>query len=107
MCIRDSTSEYIRGIKAIKLNAWEDFALKKSDGKIAEAKACEIKGRFLSQINSGQREIFSQGVLIGALLVALWNEGKLTTAKAHIIICLLYTSPSPRDLSTSRMPSSA
>ena len=26
---------------------------------------------------------------------------------AIIIICLLYTSPSPRDLSTSRMPSSA
>ena len=25
----------------------------------------------------------------------------------HILICLLYTSPSPRDLSTSRMPSSA
>ena len=26
---------------------------------------------------------------------------------SHIIGCLLYTSPSPRDLSTSRMPSSA
>ena len=25
----------------------------------------------------------------------------------HVIDCLLYTSPSPRDLSTSRMPSSA
>ena len=25
----------------------------------------------------------------------------------HLSICLLYTSPSPRDLSTSRMPSSA
>ena len=25
----------------------------------------------------------------------------------HLKICLLYTSPSPRDLSTSRMPSSA
>ena len=25
----------------------------------------------------------------------------------HSYICLLYTSPSPRDLSTSRMPSSA
>ena len=25
----------------------------------------------------------------------------------HALICLLYTSPSPRDLSTSRMPSSA
>ena len=24
-----------------------------------------------------------------------------------VLICLLYTSPSPRDLSTSRMPSSA
>ena len=29
------------------------------------------------------------------------------TARARIDCCLLYTSPSPRDLSTSRMPSSA
>ena len=35
--------------------------------------------------------------LVG-LIVALWFES---------VICLLYTSPSPRDLSTSRMPSSA
>ena len=28
-------------------------------------------------------------------------------AKRQAITCLLYTSPSPRDLSTSRMPSSA
>ena len=28
-------------------------------------------------------------------------------AKKRILSCLLYTSPSPRDLSTSRMPSSA
>ena len=28
-------------------------------------------------------------------------------AVANILTCLLYTSPSPRDLSTSRMPSSA
>jgi len=27
--------------------------------------------------------------------------------KANLKLCLLYTSPSPRDLSTSRMPSSA
>ena len=27
--------------------------------------------------------------------------------EAHVERCLLYTSPSPRDLSTSRMPSSA
>ncbi len=29
------------------------------------------------------------------------------TNHAPLITCLLYTSPSPRDLSTSRMPSSA
>ena len=30
-----------------------------------------------------------------------------TGGKGKVTICLLYTSPSPRDLSTSRMPSSA
>ena len=30
-----------------------------------------------------------------------------TKTKEEIRFCLLYTSPSPRDLSTSRMPSSA
>ena len=35
--------------------------------------------------------------------------GKLPAliAEDEVITCLLYTSPSPRDLSTSRMPSSA
>ena len=28
-------------------------------------------------------------------------------ARGQDVVCLLYTSPSPRDLSTSRMPSSA
>ena len=31
----------------------------------------------------------------------------LFVSKAQSLCCLLYTSPSPRDLSTSRMPSSA
>ena len=38
-------------------------------------------------------------------LQALESESFEITAQANI--CLLYTSPSPRDLSTSRMPSSA
>ena len=33
-----------------------------------------------------------------------WLAGK---PRKHPLHCLLYTSPSPRDLSTSRMPSSA
>ena len=34
-----------------------------------------------------------------------WARG--TNGRMRQVICLLYTSPSPRDLSTSRMPSSA
>ena len=36
-----------------------------------------------------------------------WLNHILTENPNHIYNCLLYTSPSPRDLSTSRMPSSA
>ena len=37
----------------------------------------------------------------------LENRDQLNEIGGHAYICLLYTSPSPRDLSTSRMPSSA
>ena len=36
--------------------------------------------------------------------IAMWGQ---KVRKGGVISCLLYTSPSPRDLSTSRMPSSA
>ena len=36
-----------------------------------------------------------------------FNNQKKSTINKKGIFCLLYTSPSPRDLSTSRMPSSA
>ena len=35
------------------------------------------------------------------------KKGALAFLNAEYRLCLLYTSPSPRDLSTSRMPSSA
>ena len=38
--------------------------------------------------------------------VSLGDEGQ-KASKEGLLDCLLYTSPSPRDLSTSRMPSSA
>ena len=47
----------------------------------------------------------SAAVLLSAILVALTGRTELDAITA--IACLLYTSPSPRDLSTSRMPSSA
>ena len=57
--------------------------------------------------------------LYGGLVNALFSEFELfffemedgeefkTLESYRLVICLLYTSPSPRDLSTSRMPSSA
>ena len=45
------------------------------------------------------------GALSGGLLGQLSQESGKTISNADS--CLLYTSPSPRDLSTSRMPSSA
>ena len=40
-------------------------------------------------------------------LVVLAGEITTNAHVDYIQVCLLYTSPSPRDLSTSRMPSSA
>ena len=42
------------------------------------------------------------------MTVIVWDGKSLATdQQANDGSCLLYTSPSPRDLSTSRMPSSA
>ena len=49
------------------------------------------------------------GIPAGPLLNSNWIKlyGKLGFDMPTYKTCLLYTSPSPRDLSTSRMPSSA
>ena len=53
-------------------------------------------------MNAGQLEFFKQRLLEKATSVR-----ERIAANQSLCICLLYTSPSPRDLSTSRMPSSA
>ena len=49
--------------------------------------------------------IFKFILLVGSLTIFHYTYKHLKFLK--ILNCLLYTSPSPRDLSTSRMPSSA
>ena len=46
--------------------------------------------------------IKSKYLMVDKFKVPMDNSGK-----SKVYVCLLYTSPSPRDLSTSRMPSSA
>ena len=73
------------------------------------------KDLFPSQLSGGQQQLVGVArAVIGKpkLLLADEPTGNLHTSQGEIIMdlfkdCLLYTSPSPRDLSTSRMPSSA
>ena len=64
----------------------------------------------ISQVIVGQNE------LIDKILISIISNGHILlegvpglakTLTINTVACLLYTSPSPRDLSTSRMPSSA
>ena len=48
-----------------------------------------------------------EGVLQGSLVVQGSGDPKLVIERAQAMVCLLYTSPSPRDTERSRMPSSA
>ena len=52
------------------------------------------------QLSTSQRMLYKAGVIDK-------NDLSGLKARAQLAPCLLYTSPSPRDLSTSRMPSSA
>ena len=62
----------------------------------------EIKERF----NNTNFRVVDTGIEHGTItLVSKKHKLEITTLRKDV--CLLYTSPSPRDLSTSRMPSSA
>ena len=54
--------------------------------------------------------LLPQFVLLSKPVLRQFEEGARSALSGAIVVsngCLLYTSPSPRDLSTSRMPSSA
>ena len=77
-----------------------------SDRNDKEKEALEFYGRNLGltfQIADDTLDYNSELKLFGKKIGKDFFESKITLP----IICLLYTSPSPRDLSTSRMPSSA
>ena len=100
-------------------NSPAKIKLEKIIKKIEEING-EIKG-WLMERNpvppAEESEIFSQTIdaVMVKSLIGVQEVFKVvsklgvedSTCNANIDFCLLYTSPSPRDLSTSRMPSSA
>ena len=68
--------------------------MRKQDDKTSRQRKLIDRRRLLIQSSSG---------MVTAIIVpTVWMAPVVTS-----VVCLLYTSPSPRDLSTSRMPSSA
>ena len=58
-------------------------------------------------LESMQDGVLYSNILLKLYLKSLKHGGRLQLDEDIPYTCLLYTSPSPRDLSTSRMPSSA
>ena len=75
-------------------------------GKNYEFKSAKVNGKDCVYIGKYEDTVYYS--TDGKIAIKLEDGQKLTmTYQEYYNICLLYTSPSPRDLSTSRMPSSA
>ena len=75
------------------------FAVIKTGGKQYKVKSGEIlKIEKLTDYKANSKIEFNE-------ILAYGDDSKIEVGAP--MVCLLYTSPSPRDLSTSRMPSSA
>ena len=72
-----------------------------------------LRENLFSSTGSSILTFISIGALVGlfrsiiGFFISPEREWTAITYNLRLYICLLYTSPSPRDLSTSRMPSSA
>ena len=77
--------------------------------RLSDATGCEILGKaeFLNPGGSIKDRAALSIVQAARASGALKPGGTIVEGTAGNTGCLLYTSPSPRDLSTSRMPSSA
>jgi tyrosyl-tRNA synthetase len=87
------------------LQGYDSVALK-SDIEIGgtDQKFNLLMGRYLQRVYNVGKE---QSVIMMPLLVGLDGINKMSKSLGNYIGCLLYTSPSPRDRTRSRMPSSA
>ena len=94
-------------IEALERNG---LAYKSSDGDVNYSVRDfpgygKLSGKSLDDLRAGERVDVNTGKR-DPLDFVLWKSSKESEPE-EVKCCLLYTSPSPRDLSTSRMPSSA
>ena len=73
--------------------------------KITSRKYSQLKA-YLYQAILSALQLYDEGTSVVYKLSNLLQQVQVLYNRSHYS-CLLYTSPSPRDLSTSRMPSSA
>ena len=71
--------------------------------------ACTTQPKSKVEVISGEFLFYDNAAVLntGSEIYGVVVDDKLNELYAQALTCLLYTSPSPRDLSTSRMPSSA
>ena len=84
--------------------------MKNQLNKIAKDTNLFLKKYIQEQENSKLVYAMKYGLFPGGKKIRskiLIDIGSLFSINYHTLICLLYTSPSPRDPKTSRMPSSA
>ena len=108
MSIGRSTKELSDTFINVQNGAWKQAS---DDGGTFEEQLATITNSSTGTItgDSGDAGTFSIRTASGTQDLILGSNitGTGIPAGSHVHTCLLYTSPSPRDLSTSRMPSSA
>ena len=98
-------------VRASPLAAFQARARRCLEGR--QPQLCEqalVEAEALQQQASASSAYPCQTLLLGVqadLVMQQLRAGRGAEAIAHLQACLLYTSPSPRDATLSRMPSSA
>eukprot|EP00657_Telonema_sp_P-1_P004407 TRINITY_DN2018_c0_g1_i3.p1 TRINITY_DN2018_c0_g1~~TRINITY_DN2018_c0_g1_i3.p1 ORF type:complete len:107 (+),score=40.50 TRINITY_DN2018_c0_g1_i3:119-439(+) len=106
MCIRDSCTQSVSGRNRVK-PAWLEEAVTDSPEVTKKRPRPSLNPEYpksSTDSKRGQQARKTNGYPVGAAGVARSEGG---TLEEIFESCLLYTSPSPRDRTRSRMPSSA
>ena len=85
----------------------EDFRIEDIALRLIDVDGLDATEKLLDMAKNFEK---LDAIILGGITFAGFNLIDPIVVHAELkvpIICLLYTSPSPRDLSTSRMPSSA